>query len=424
VSLFKKSTSSTYLLVILFLITVVNYLDRQVLSIVQEDIKVDLNLTDSQLGYLVLAFGLMHALLAIPIGRMADKKSRKKILATCLAIWSGFTALGGSVNSFVQLFITRLGVGGGEAGVTPTSYSLVSDKFPLNKRATALAVLAVGISIGAMFSLILGGKLADTIGWRWTFVAFGIPGLILAIIFMLTIEAPARGESDKISKVKESDFGQTMGFLFKSRSFVLALMGAMFNGVAGYSVLGWYPSYYIRTFGLSKSEVGLAYGLTIGITGFISLMTVSYLADRLGKSDVRWYAWIITVALLIAAPFFYSSIFVDSFSLSLTLAGVGLFFGQSVLAINNSLIQNTSPVQMRGVGSAIKTTVMSFVGYGVGGAVVGVLADYFATDDPSHGLKMALAVIMSFYLLAALVFFMSSFTLKKDIERAVAMSAG
>ena len=138
-SLLKKSANSTYLLVILFLITVVNYLDRQVLSIVQEDVKLDLGLSDSQLGLLVLAFGAMHALFAIPIGRLADKKSRKHILVICLTIWSGFTALGGAVSNFFQLLVTRMGVGMGEAGVTPTSYSLVSDKFPIKKTGYCLS---------------------------------------------------------------------------------------------------------------------------------------------------------------------------------------------------------------------------------------------------------------------------------------------
>jgi len=419
---FKKNSSPQYLLAILFLITVVNYLDRQVLSIVQEDIKVDLDLSDSQLGYLVLAFGAMHALFAIPIGRIADKKSRKSILAVCLVIWSGFTALGGAVGNFFQLLLTRMGVGMGEAGVTPTSYSLTSDKFPISRRAFALSMLSVGILVGAMLSLILGGKLADTIGWRWTFVAFGLPGLILALVFIFTIQAPERGEADKIKNVRQSSLAETFGFLFKSKSFVFSLLGAMFSSVVGYSALQWFPSYYIRTFGLSKTEVGLAFGVAVGVSGIISLVGVSYLADYLGKKDLRWYPWIISAALFLATPFYYSSILVDSFAISISLLATGMFFGSSTLGINNSLIQNTAPVQMRGVASATKTTVMSFIGYGVGGALVGVLADFFSTDDPAEGLKWALGVIMCSYLVASLLFFFCSFTVRADIANAVKAS--
>jgi len=419
---FKKINSPKYLLVVLFLITVVNYLDRQILSIVQEDVKVDLGLSDSQLGYLVLAFGAMHALFAIPIGRLADKKSRKNILAACLLIWSGFTAIGGSVTNFFQLLITRMGVGMGEAGVTPTSYSLTSDKFPISKRAFALSMLSVGILVGAMLSLMVGGKLADTIGWRWTFVAFGIPGLILAFIFIITVEPPARGEADKIKNVRQSSLRETFGFLIKSKSFVFALLGAMFSSVVGYSALQWFPSYYIRTFGLTKTEVGLVFGAAVGLSGIISLIGVSYLADYLGKKDLRWYAWIISAALLLATPFYYLSILVESFPVSISLLAIGMFFGSSTLGINNSLIQNTAPVQMRGVASATKTTVMSFIGYGVGGAMVGVLADFFSTDDPAEGLKWALGVIMCFYLFASFIFFLCSLTVRADIANAIKAS--
>ena len=146
--LFKQSESASYFLFIMFLISLFNFLDRQVLSIVQEDVKADLLLTDSQLGRLALVFGLTHALFAIPIGRITDRKPRKAILAICLVVWSGFTALCGAVGNFTMLLFARMGVGMGEAGVTPTSYSLVSDKFPLHKRATALAFLVAGIPVG------------------------------------------------------------------------------------------------------------------------------------------------------------------------------------------------------------------------------------------------------------------------------------
>ena len=399
-----------------------NYLDRQVLSIVQEDVKADLLLTDSQLGRLVLAFGLAHALFAIPIGRVADRKPRKNILAICLVVWSGFTAFCGLVNSYTLLLLGRMGVGLGEAGVTPTTYSLVSDKFPLSRRATAIAFLGLGIPIDSMLSLIIGGVLTESIGWRMTFVVFGVPGFLLALFFMLTVKAPQRGGADNIAKPKQSGLGETIGYLFSSRSFMLVFLGATFNAMMGYSVLSWMPSFYIREFNLSPSEVGWTYGLVLGGVGLVSILSSAYLADYLGKKDVRWYAWIMGIAILIATPLTYLALVGETFYTSLSFFAVSTFFAQATLAITNALIQSTAPVQMRGVASAVKTTGLSFLGYGLGGYIIGLLSDHFATDNAGEGLKQALIYGLGFFVIAGIVFLLSAIWLKEDIEGARAYS--
>lgn len=420
--LFKQSTSSPYFLFMMFLISLLNYLDRQVLSIVQEDVKADLLLTDSQLGRLALVFGLMHALFAIPIGRVADRKPRKNILAACLVVWSGFTALCGAVGNYFLLLLARMGVGLGEAGVTPTSYSLVSDKFPLNRRATALAVLGLGIPIGSMLSLIIGGALTESIGWRMTFVVFGIPGFILALIFMLTVQAPVRGGADKIVKTKQSKLGETFRYLFTSRSFLLVFFGATLNAMMGYSMLSWMPSFYIREFNLTPGEVGLTYGLVLGGVGLVSILSSAYLADTLGKKDVRWYSWIMGISILLSTPLTYLALTGTTFYSSLAFFALGTFFAQATLAITNALIQSTAPVQMRGVASAIKTTGLSFLGYGLGGYIIGILSDYFATDNPGEGLKQALIYGLVFFAISGILFLLSATNLKKDIEEAIVYS--
>jgi len=408
----------------MFLISLLNYLDRQVLSIVQEDVKADLLLTDSQLGRLVLVFGLAHALFAIPIGRIADRKPRKNILAACLVVWSGFTAICGMVNNYTLLLLARMGVGLGEAGVTPTSYSLVSDKFPLSKRATALAFLGLGIPIGSMFSLIIGGALTESIGWRMTFIVFGVPGFLLALFFMLTVKAPKRGGADKIKKAKQSGLGETFRYLFSSRSFVLVFLGATFNAMMGYSILSWMPSFYIREFNLSPSEVGLTYGVVLGGVGLISILSSAYLADTLGKKDVRWYSWIMAVAILIATPLTYLALVATTFYSSLVFFAISTFFAQATLAITNALIQSTAPVQMRGVASAVKTTGLSFLGYGLGGYIIGVLSDYFATDNAGDGLKQAMIYGLVFFVISGILFLLSSTQLRSDIDKARQYSEG
>ena len=175
----------------LFFVSVLNFLDRQVLAIVQEDIKLELGLSDSQLGMLALAFGAVHGLSALPVGRLADRFSRKKVLLGCLTVWSSITLLTGFVSSFGQLLATRIGVAMGEAGVTPTTYAMISDRFPLRQRARAIAAVAVGTPVGLMLSLLLGGLIADSLGWRMTFVLFGAPGLLLAAVIYFTLKGPA-----------------------------------------------------------------------------------------------------------------------------------------------------------------------------------------------------------------------------------------
>ena len=413
-----ESSSGTYFLGLLFLVSVFNFLDRQVLSIVQEQIKVDLSLTDGQLGYLALGFGLMHAACALPIGRLADRVPRKTVLVGCLTIWSSFTVFCGLAINYVHLLLMRMGVAFGEAGVTPTTYSLISDKFPLKRRATAISICSAGIPVGLMLSLFLGGIIAENFGWRLTFVVFGLPGILLALVFYFTVKAPQRGEADGIKQVSEASFQSTFTHLLATRTFLLVLIGSGVKAFATNSVLQWMPSFYIRKFDLSMAEVGVTLGPIIGIVGLVSLVGASYMADRLSEKDIRWYSWIITAAMITAFPFLYFSLVSGNYVLSLIFFGFAIFCGNSMLGISNALIQSTAPVQMRGMASAMKTVALSFVGYGIGGAAVGQLSDYFATGVPGEGLQTALVIASITHLIAGAFFWMSASSLRRDVDAA------
>jgi MFS family permease len=186
-----------YVLGILTVVYVFNFIDRQILAILAQSIKVDLGLSDTQIGALSgIAFGIFYAVLGIPIARLADKYSRVNIISICLGIWSLMTALSGLAGNFWQLLAARIGVGIGEAGGSPPSHSLIADYFPVTGRASALGIYALGIPIGILFGNFAGGWIDQYFGWRNAFMLVGIPGIVLAITLKLTIKEPPRGYSE------------------------------------------------------------------------------------------------------------------------------------------------------------------------------------------------------------------------------------
>ncbi len=417
--IFRQSTSGTYLLVILFFVGVFNYLDRQVLSITQEGIKADLGLSDAQLGLFALAFGITHALFALPIGRLADAKfSRKSVLVGCLTVWSTMTAVCGVMQNYVQLMIARIGVALGEAGVTPTTYSMISDKFPMRRRATAISICSAGTPVGIMLSLFFGGLLAEWLGWRMTFILFGVPGILLALLIVFSVKAPQRGEADGIVKVKKTAFWPAMSHLFTTRTFVLVVLGSAFKSIGANGIVQWMPSFYIRKFDLSVAEVGMTFGPVMGLVGLVALVGASYIADRLGERDLRWYPWIIAATLFLAFPFKVFALLADTYYFSLFLFSFSALTGSAMLGISNAMIQSTAPVQMRGMASASKTMALSFVGYGLGGALVGMLSDMFGDGTPWGGLQQAIIIVSATYALGGGLFLMTTSSFKRDVENA------
>ena len=416
--------SAPYFMTILFLISVVNFLDRQVLSIVQEDVKIELSLSDSQLGLLALAFGLFHAGFALPVGRMADRSSRKSVLVGCLAVWSSITLFTGFVTNFVQLMVMRMGVAMGEAGVTPTSYSMISDKFPIQRRATAVAIYSAGIPVGLMLSLFLGGLIAREFGWRMTFVLFGIPGLILAGLLAYTVAEPRKGGSDGIKEVRQTRFFEALIELVRIRTYVFILIATTVHSIVGYGILHWMPSYYIRAFELDKATVGISMGPVIGIAGLVGAVGAAVLADRLSRRDLRWYPWILGSVMIAGFPFLIGSLLAGSFVLSLVLFGLFILITNSALGLTNASLQSTSPVQSRAMAAGLKTLCLSFIGYGLGGALIGLLSDALSGDGAGDaaGLSRALIVVSILLPVSGALYLLSAPSFRGDVEAAKALS--
>ena len=276
-------------------------------------------MTDTQMGLLAgLAFALFYALMSLPIARFADKSNRKNILAAALVIWSGMTALCGAATGFVSLFLARLGVGVGEAGGSPPTYSIIADYFKPSERARAMGVYVTGAVIGTGGGLMVGGLLGELLGWRLTFMALGLPGILLGVILFFTVREPKRGTFDTgVERAKEAaDMRKTLASLISNRVYVrLSISFAMLTMV-GYAMALWLAPIMLRSFDVSLSKVGLYLGLTYFAGGIPGPIIGGYLTDYLGKRNARWRAWIPAIFIIASVAVFWFCLFSHSWSVS------------------------------------------------------------------------------------------------------------
>ena len=259
-----------YVLVLLVLAYAFNFIDRYILTILQEPIRAEFDLSDTQLGMLTgFAFAMFYVSFGLPIARYADKGNRRNVIAIAIAVWSLMTAISGAVMNFGQLLSARIGVAIGEAGGSPPAHSMISDVFPERSRATALAIYSTGIPLGVLMGYLLGGWINEYLGWRTAFLAVGLPGVALAVLIRLTVKEPARGRSEgRTDHGEVPDLAATIRFLWSRRSFRLLSLGAGVQCLAGYGIDMWVAPYIIRSFGMGTGELGTWMGL-LGIFGLI-----------------------------------------------------------------------------------------------------------------------------------------------------------
>lgn len=411
-----------YALFILLLGYIVNFVDRSILAILLEPIKQDLDLSDTQLGFLGgLAFALFYSTLGIPIAALADRWSRTKVLSIAIVVWSGMTALCGMAGNFWHLLIARIGVGVGEAGASPPSHSLISDYFPIDKRATALSIYALGIPIGSMVGYGLGGWSADTFGWRNTFFLVGLPGIAVAALLFFTLREPPRGLSEAAdTKTTEPETSPSMGKVFshllKKPSFCFMSFACGLHAFVGYGVATWNPAFLERLHDLTRTEIGGWVALAAAI-GAIGTFGGGYLADRLFKrsDDRRWYLWIPAVATLLMVPFQLVAYLHSNFALLYTCLCIAAILSGMYLGPSFAMTQALVTLRMRAVASAILLLVLNLVGMGLGPFFIGFMSDVF---EPAHGilaLRYAMCVALIFNVVSAGLYFAGAKTIRKDI---------
>ncbi len=409
----RGPTYPYYVLGVLFAVSVFNFVDRQLISVLLQPIKDEFGVSDAWMGLLTgAAFMVVHSVFGIPLARWADRGNRRVILTLGLSVWSALTAASGLARHFFVLAFCRMGVGIGEAAGTPTAHSMISDYFPPARRATALSVYAMGIYVGIMFGYIAAGWLGEHLGWRMTFIVVGLPGLALALLFYLTVDEPARTTTVAAHPIRE-----VVAYLFAKPSYVVLLGAASFHAAAAYSIAHWAPTFLIRVHGLGLSEMGLTLGFATGIGGATGALLGGALSDRLAVRNRAWYAWTTAFAAIGSLPFAIG--FVLSESLWLAMA----FFVPMTLVTSMyvgplyAMTQGLARPRMRAMAVAVHLFVVSLLGGGVGPWVVGAMNDAFRADYGDAGIRYSLVWIQSVSLVAAtLCYAIASRTLARDME--------
>ncbi|MFP5468475.1 MAG: spinster family MFS transporter, partial [Alphaproteobacteria bacterium] len=367
-----------YVLGILLVVYVFNFIDRQILSILLEPIRQDLKLSDTQLGFLSgVAFAIFYATLGIPIARLADRSSRVNVISWSLAAWSVMTAFCGLAMNFWQLMLGRIGVAVGEAGASPASHSLISDYFVPETRASAMGIYAMGVPIGTLIGLLAGGWLVHFFDWRTAFIVVGLPGVLMAIIVRMTVKEPPRGNSEAIMKEQDPvPLKEAIAFLWARPSFRHVVLAVAFHAFVSYGYNGWLPAFFARSYGMGSAEIGSWLAPLIGIFAGLGTFSGGYIADYFARRDRRWYVWVPGVTLAISVPFFLLAFMANDKFTTLALLIVPLFFNYIYLGPTFAMIQGLATVRMRAIASAILLFVISLIGLGLGPFGVGVLSDY------------------------------------------------
>jgi MFS family permease len=404
-----------YMLGILVLAYVINFVDRQILSILLPSIQQDLGLSDTQLGILGgVAFAIFYATLGIPIGRLADRWSRKGVIAISLAVWSAMTAVCGFAGGFAQLLIARIGVGVGEAGGSPPAHSLISEYFPEERRGTALSIFSLGVPIGILFGFLLGGWIDEFFGWRRAFLVVGAPGVVLAVVVALTLRERPRSER---AAVAVPDVSEVFRYLWGLKSFRHASFAAALYAFVGYAVVGWAPTFLVRSHGMTSGPIGTWLAMIIGIGGAVGTLLGGRLADGLGARDRRAYLLVPAVAMLVSFPPAFIIYLTDETTLALVVLILPVLAGSMYQGPIFSVVQSLAPPSMRSTAAAVLLFVINIIGMGLGPSTAGLLSDWLRPSFGDDSLRYALLIVSAAYLWAALHFWLASRTLREDLAR-------
>lgn len=417
-----RSTNRWYMLGILTLVYAFNHVDRQIMVILQEPIKQEFGLSDTQLGMLTgFMFAAFYATLGIPFAAWADRGNRRNIITLAITIWSGMTALSGFTQNFWQLAIARMGVGVGEAGGTPPATAMISDRFPARERAFALGIYTTGISLGILVGFMLGGLVAERFGWRVGFFVAGVPGLLLALLLMFTVAEPKRGEADAIvDDGTAPSLRETLRFFLSQKAMVFLLLGGVCVCISANAFLSGVPLYFIRVHGVALGELGIALGLLVGGVGGVGAVVIGRLCDRLSVRDLRWRPWIIAATTLLALPFAYAALGATSKSAAYMLYAVPSFFGLIYASISYAAMQELAPPRMRAMASAVMLLCLTFIGIGLGPILVGILSDHYVPTLAAASIAQALKWLLIFNAVSIIFYLISARYYRSDIARAQA----
>ena len=406
----RPSPAPGVVLALLLLAYILNFLDRQILGILAQPIKADLNLSDTEFGAIGgLAFALLYSVLGIPLALLADRTSRSKVIAASLAVWSGFTALCGTATGYWQLFLFRLGVGVGEAGGVAPSYALIADYFPPERRARALAIFSLGVPLGLAGGTMAGAYIANSVDWRAAFIVMGVIGLLLAPILAYVVR-----DKPRPAVRSEVKLGEVFRVLARKPSFWLMAFAASMSSLCGYGLALWTPSVLMRSFGLDIIGTANFLASLIFIGGCAGVFAGGWFADRLGQVDRRWFAWLPAIAWLVAGPMFIAGFM----SPNLTLAWFLLLIPNALnilwLGPVTTAVQNLVAQPQRATASASFLLINNFIGLGLGPLFIGGLSDALTSTYGVEALRYAAVSTTLFYIAAGVMMLFAARRLTRD----------
>jgi predicted MFS family arabinose efflux permease len=392
-------------LALLCLVYVLNFLDRQLLSILAKPIQDDLGISDGQLGRLGgLYFALFYCVLGVPVAWLADRSNRVRVLAVACALWSAATVACGMAQSYSQLAIARMSVGIGEAGGVPPSYSIISDYFPATRRGTALGLFNLGPPIGQALGVAFGAKIAAAYDWRLAFVLLGAAGLIAAAAVWGMVREPTRGATDAqvctTADRAEESFSAALRMFATRPTLALVALASGATQFVNYGALGFTTLFLMREKAMTLDEIAIWYALVLGICVSAGIFLSGRLIDRFARRAPQVYGFLPAIALAVAVPFFIGFVHAPSWPIALTFLAVPTFLNYFYLTPAVTLVQNTVSARQRTLAGAVLLLIMNLIGLGLGPTWVGAVSDWLRPTHPASSLQLAFYSLVPFYFVA------------------------
>lgn len=418
----KVTARSHFTLVLLALVYVFSFIDRNVIAIVIEPIKQEFGASDTLMGLLTgLAFAVLYGVLGIPLGRMVDRGAdRRKMISICCGLWSMATMACGLATSFWQLLMARMTVAVGEAGGMAPSVSMVADLYPKARRSMAMSIFMLGPQLGILIAMVVGGYIAQTYGWRTTFIAFGIPGILIAATLWFFTRDPGRGIFDSEEERRQAAIARDIKVapqiksIFAVRAFVLLCMGVALTGVVGYGFGIWAPTFLLRTYEMSLAQAGLLFGLSSGLFAVLGTLFCGWLCDRLIVRDTRWQIALPMLGILISLPMGIAFLLWPKTS-TFDVAGYDIPFAMLFCAgfaffqswwptLTFAAVSHLLTSSQRAMGAAFVNLFMTLVGAGLGPFLSGTLSDLYTRSMGPDGLRWSLVTVLCLLLVTALLY--------------------
>ena len=393
--LYKGNSYKYYVLAVLTIVYSFNFIDRQLLVILQESIKEEMGLSDSQLGLLSgFSFAVFYVFCGIPLAKLADSWVRRDILAISITVWSGMTALSGFAQNFIHLLLARVGVAVGEAGGSPPAHAMISDIFSEERRATALAVYSMGINFGVLFGFLLGGWINEYYGWRTAFLVVGLPGIAVAVLLRMTVAEPIRGMSQGLGDDQETPkLSETLKLLWSRKSFRHLSLACAIHAFITYGAGNFLPSLFLRLHDIQSGELGT--WLAIGaVFGGLGTFMGGFLSDHLGKRDKRWYQWIPALSTIITLPFTLFVYTSGNTYLALGTTFLTSIFFSAYLAPNLAITHSLVGLRMRAMSSAVLFFILNLIGLGLGPLFIGMVSDFLNPTLGDESIRYAMVYVI------------------------------